>query len=103
MERIPPLISLLLLFMATEILTTSVERENKSSSAGLIWSTAKEEGDLEHKSGHADDSTAAADDVDGGFSSLEGMLQWAIGLVIFLHISSILTIRGKIRYSNRIL
>ncbi|PPS13689.1 hypothetical protein GOBAR_AA06892 [Gossypium barbadense] len=65
--------------MATEIVTTSVERENKSSSAGLIWSTAKEEGDLVHKAGHADDSTAAADDVDGGFSSLEGMLQWAIG------------------------
>ncbi|KAG8477178.1 hypothetical protein CXB51_030309 [Gossypium anomalum] len=65
--------------MATEIVTTSVERENKSSSAGLIWSTAKEEGDLVHKAGHADDSAAAADDVDGGFSSLEGMLQWAIG------------------------
>nr|KJB40552.1 hypothetical protein B456_007G068900 [Gossypium raimondii] len=79
MERFPALISLLLLFMATEIVTTSVERENKSSSAALIWSTAKEEGDLMHKAGHADDSTAAADDVDGGFSSLEGMLQWAIG------------------------
>ncbi|KAL4354690.1 hypothetical protein GQ457_06G034420 [Hibiscus cannabinus] len=50
-----------------------------SSSAGLFWSTAKEEGDLVHKSGYADDSTATADDIDGGFSSLDGMLQWAIG------------------------
>ncbi|KAK8710986.1 hypothetical protein V6N13_146293 [Hibiscus sabdariffa] len=58
---------------------TSVERENMSSSAGLFWSTAKEEGDLVHKSGYADDSTATADDIDGGFSSLDGMLQWAIG------------------------
>ncbi|KAK8587702.1 hypothetical protein V6N12_022185 [Hibiscus sabdariffa] len=58
---------------------TSVERENMSSSAGLFWSTAKEEGDLVHKSGYTDDSTATADDIDGGFSSLDGMLQWAIG------------------------
>ncbi|XVF14646.1 hypothetical protein REPUB_Repub09cG0079400 [Reevesia pubescens] len=47
---------------------------------GLFWSTAKEEGDLVHKGGAADDSTAAGEeDVDGGFSSLDGMLQWAIG------------------------
>ncbi|GMI67144.1 hypothetical protein like AT3G51980 [Hibiscus trionum] len=78
MARISALLSLLLLFMT--MTTASVERENKSSSAGLFWSTAKEEGDLSHNTGHADDSTAAAaDDIDGGFSSLEGMLQWAIG------------------------
>ncbi|OMO90050.1 Armadillo-like helical [Corchorus capsularis] len=82
MGRIPALISsfLLLLIMAT----TWAERENKSSSAGLFWSTAKEERDLVHKAGPSDvddsaTAAAAAEDIDGGFSSLEGMLQWAIG------------------------
>ncbi|XVE86408.1 hypothetical protein DITRI_Ditri18aG0032200 [Diplodiscus trichospermus] len=70
---------LLLLFIAMEMARTSAERENKSSSAGLFWSTAKEEGDLVHKAGPADDSSAPGDVVDGGFSSLDGMLQWAIG------------------------
>lgn len=82
MGRIPVLKSLLLfmvMVMVMEMARISAERENKSSSAGLFWSTAKEEGDLVHKAGPADDSTAAGEDVDGGFSSLEGMLQWAIG------------------------
>ncbi|OMO95852.1 Armadillo-like helical [Corchorus olitorius] len=80
MGRIPALISsfLLLLIMAT----SWAERENKSSSAGLFWSTAKEERDLVHKAGPSDvddSAAAAAEDIDGGFSSLDGMLQWAIG------------------------
>ncbi|XP_022774788.1 hsp70 nucleotide exchange factor FES1 isoform X2 [Durio zibethinus] len=79
MERIPALISLLVMVMVIEMARTSAEQENKSSSAGLFWSTAKEEGDLVHKAGPADDSTAAVDNADGGFSSLDGMLQWAIG------------------------
>ncbi|GMI98114.1 hypothetical protein like AT3G51980 [Hibiscus trionum] len=82
MAWIPALVSsssLLLLFTVTAMAATSAERENKSSSAGLFWSAAKEEGDLVHKSGYTDDSTATADDIDGGFSSLDGMLQWAIG------------------------
>ena len=78
MGRIPALISLLLLF-SMMMMRTSAERENKSSSEGMFWSTAKEEGDLVHKTGPAEDSTAAGEDVDGGFSSLDGMLQWAIG------------------------
>ncbi|KAK9276392.1 hypothetical protein L1049_005925 [Liquidambar formosana] len=57
------------------------DRVNKSSSGGMFWSTAKEEGDLLRKA-EAEDSTTVAngnDDFDGGFSSLDGMLQWAIG------------------------
>lgn len=76
------LILLLLLFMEMETGRTLTERENISSSAGMFWSTAKEEGDLVLKAaGPADDSTADGDgeDIDGGFSSLDGMLQWAIG------------------------
>lgn len=83
------LILLLLLFMEMETGRTLTERENISSSAGMFWSTAKEEGDLVLKAaGPADDSTADGDgeDIDGGFSSLDGMLQWAIGLVIPFHI-----------------
>ncbi|KAE8694102.1 hypothetical protein F3Y22_tig00110788pilonHSYRG00441 [Hibiscus syriacus] len=77
MARISAIVStLLLLFAVTAVVATSVEHENQSSSAGLFWSTAKEGGDLVHKSG---DATATADDIDGGFSSLDGMLQWAIG------------------------
>lgn len=69
--------------------------ENKSASGGLFWSTAKEEGDLHHHHHHqvvvskaktdSDESSSAAlqlnqaDELDGGFSSLDGMLQWAIG------------------------
>ncbi|XP_039042372.1 hsp70 nucleotide exchange factor FES1-like [Hibiscus syriacus] len=79
MARISALLASLLLFTVMAVATSSVERENKSSSFGLFWSTAKEEGDPLHNTGQADDSAATADDIDGGFSTLEGMLQWAIG------------------------
>ncbi|WRX10432.1 Nucleotide exchange factor Fes1 - like 1 [Theobroma cacao] len=84
MGRIPASIGtgigiILLLIMGMDMARTSTELENTSSSAGLFWSTAKEEGDLVHKAGPTDDSTAASEDLDGGFSSLDGMLQWAIG------------------------
>jgi hypothetical protein len=55
---------------------------NKTSASGaLFWSTAKEELDLLRNPQAQEDSTEAVanDDSDGGFSSLEGMLQWAIG------------------------
>lgn len=60
---------------------------NNSASTGLYWSTAKEEGDLVAKADAAGDSSLLWDDDDenhrdfdaGGFSSLDGMLQWAIG------------------------
>ncbi|CAI9785078.1 unnamed protein product [Fraxinus pennsylvanica] len=65
----------------------STERVNKSeASKGLFWSTAKEEGDLLRKAQDGDDSSSlllgdnqGEHQLDGGFSSLEGMLQWAIG------------------------
>lgn len=59
------------------------ERLNKSASAGLFWSSAKEEADLVRMADPQEDPTAQAvnehDGLDGGFSSLDGMLQWAIG------------------------
>lgn len=52
------------------------------NSTGPFWTTANEEGDLLKKV-DVDDSHLINDspenDLDGGFSSLEGMLQWAIG------------------------
>ncbi|KAK3003599.1 hypothetical protein RJ639_019845 [Escallonia herrerae] len=63
-------------------ISAMAERVNKSASGGLFWSTAKEEGDLVRKA-EADESAAAVlndeDDFHGGFSTLDGMLQWAIG------------------------
>jgi hsp70-interacting protein len=63
-----------------------------SSSGALLWSTAKEEVDLLRNPQAQEDSTKAVanDDSDGGFSSLEGMLQWAIGNFIH-YFSSLLT------------
>ncbi|KAL3511520.1 hypothetical protein ACH5RR_030921 [Cinchona calisaya] len=65
----------------------AAEGLNNSGSAGLYWSTAKEEGDLVRTADAAGDSSLLWDDEDedhrdfdaGGFSSLDGMLQWAIG------------------------
>lgn len=60
--------------------------DETSATAGLLWSTGKDEPDplSKAKPENSDDSSAAAvvndhDDLDGGFSSLEGMLHWAIG------------------------
>lgn len=65
------------------------ERVNKSGSGGVIWSTAEEEGDLVvRKGGDADGSTAVLEELDGGFSSLDGMLQWAIGIYRFFTFTS---------------
>ncbi|KAJ6428519.1 hypothetical protein OIU84_023857 [Salix udensis] len=57
-----------------------------SATAGLLWSTGKEESDLLSKAEpeNSNDSSSSAvvndhEDLDGGFSSLEGMLHWAIG------------------------
>ncbi|XP_025011943.1 hsp70 nucleotide exchange factor fes1 isoform X2 [Ricinus communis] len=74
--------------LVTVILITMVaegERLNKSSSSsGVFWSTVKEESDLLRKAEPDEDPSAAAvvndhDHLDGGFSSLDGMLQWAVG------------------------
>ncbi|KAI3409712.1 Fes1 domain-containing protein [Psidium guajava] len=72
---------LLLLLVVAAV--ARAERANRSASAGLFWSTAKEEADLVRMSDPQEDPTAQAvneqDGLDGGFSSLDGMLQWAIG------------------------
>ncbi|XP_044462772.1 hsp70 nucleotide exchange factor FES1-like isoform X2 [Mangifera indica] len=72
------------LLLLTVAATVTAELENNSSSASLFWSTAKEEEDLLRKTEPNDDSSATSvvsdhDQLDGGFSSLDGMLQWAIG------------------------
>lgn len=76
---------LMILLMITTVIGRA-ERVTNSSSAGLFWSTAKEDEDLLRKAEPNDDSTAAAivndhDEFDGGFSSIDGMLQWAIGAI----------------------
>ncbi|XP_057773932.1 hsp70 nucleotide exchange factor FES1-like [Salvia miltiorrhiza] len=55
-----------------------VERENKTTSLGALWSSAKEDGD-----DFGGPTTTVQEEeerhLDGGFSTLEGMLQWSIG------------------------
>lgn len=71
-------------------LTLVIADANDSSLGGLVWSSAKEEGDLLIEHRPQEDSAAAtpvvhdADGFDGGFSSLDSMLQWAIGTLIFM-------------------
>nr|AIL24129.1 heat shock protein 1 [Tamarix hispida] len=63
------------------VVIASEDRLNNSASAGLFWSTAKEEADLYRKA-KLDESALTLNEnneLDGGFSSLDGMLQWAIG------------------------
>lgn len=73
------------LFLSVTILIStgaawaSEGRVNKSA-PGLIWSTGKEEGDLYRKpQSEEHEALNENDELDGGFSSLDGMLQWAIG------------------------
>ncbi|GAA0151026.1 hypothetical protein LIER_09835 [Lithospermum erythrorhizon] len=62
-----------LMLFSSFIITINAEKIN---STGSFWASAKEEGEV-------DDSHLINDsqenELDGGFSSLEGMLQWAIG------------------------
>ncbi|XP_074383189.1 uncharacterized protein LOC141724812 isoform X2 [Apium graveolens] len=55
---------------------------NNESGRSSMWSSVKESSDLGRKES-VDDSLSVfnnnQDDLDGGFSSLDGMLQWAIG------------------------
>ncbi|KAI4383643.1 hypothetical protein MLD38_009455 [Melastoma candidum] len=67
-----------LLMFVLAVVSSAAEQENRTAaSGGLFSSTAKEEADLLRKEEPAilDDG----DDIDGGFSSLDGMLRWAIG------------------------
>ncbi|KAL4585772.1 hypothetical protein LXL04_010398 [Taraxacum kok-saghyz] len=62
--------ALVVMVMAVEI--SRSEQVNQSASEGLYWSTAN--GNAE-----TDESLNDHDELDGGFPSLDGMLQWAIG------------------------
>ncbi|CAA7019255.1 unnamed protein product [Microthlaspi erraticum] len=50
--------------------------ERVNSSGGMVWSTARDEAGLAEDSGVV---IGEQDQIDGGFSSLDGMLHWAIG------------------------
>ncbi|MQM02249.1 hypothetical protein Taro_035003 [Colocasia esculenta] len=98
----PPRTGLALLLLAAAAVlcaAAAVDKQNKSSWGGILWATAKDkDGDALHPNPTAssvepvldgadpDANTVGGvsdDDVDGefagGFSSLDGMLQWAIG------------------------
>lgn len=69
------------ILISVAIVFASEDRLNKSASAGLFWSTAKEEADLYRKA-KTDESAMTLNEnneLDGGFSTLDGMLHWAIG------------------------
>lgn len=74
----------------TLVIAEDTANTNKSSLGGLIWSSAKEEGDLLVENRPQEDSTAATavvhdpDGFDGGFYSLDSMLQWAIGIIVLV-------------------
>lgn len=83
---------LLLALVGTAVAAAEKERANKSAAAGgLLWATGKDENDL-LTAIDSDDPSAVEDDASdefaGGFSSLDSMLQWAIGKQI--HPSSLL-------------
>ncbi|KAI3720485.1 hypothetical protein L6452_21403 [Arctium lappa] len=72
-----------LLTFAFMVVVTAVEisradRVNKSASGGLLWSAANGDGHLV-RNAETDESLDDHDELDGGFPSLDGMLQWAIG------------------------
>ncbi|XP_048318693.1 uncharacterized protein LOC107431822 isoform X2 [Ziziphus jujuba] len=66
MERSSSRRLLLVAMVAMMVMAVRADAVNKSSE-GVYWSSAKEDESVDH------------DDFDGGFSSLDGMLQWAIG------------------------
>ncbi|XP_010426791.1 PREDICTED: hsp70 nucleotide exchange factor FES1-like [Camelina sativa] len=50
--------------------------EKVNSTGGMVWSSARDEAELVEDSGVV---IGEQDQIDGGFSSLDGMLHWAIG------------------------
>ncbi|CAD5325551.1 unnamed protein product [Arabidopsis thaliana] len=50
--------------------------EKVNSSGGMVWSSVRDEAELVEDSGVV---IGEQDQIDGGFSSLDGMLHWAIG------------------------
>ena len=74
-------LTLLLLLPLPLLAGAAEERANKSSLGGIFWATGKDESDL-LTTLEAEDPSAVDNDSDelaGGFSSLDSMLQWAIG------------------------
>lgn len=77
-------IAIILGFMLIGICIDTAEGGlNNESGRSSTWSSVKESSDLARKEESLDDSLSVfnnnQDDLDGGFSSLDGMLQWAIG------------------------
>ncbi|KAL4191823.1 hypothetical protein AMTRI_Chr06g169140 [Amborella trichopoda] len=72
-----------LLSSSSKLMCSASSEKNRSSigGGGLFWSTEKEEGDF--RKAEMDNSQkieeTTEEQISGGFSSLEGMLQWAIG------------------------
>lgn len=69
---------LFLLMVISLVSRLSAERVN--SSGGMVWSTARDEAEVVEDSGVV---IGEQDQIDGGFSSLDGMLHWAIGELSF--------------------
>lgn len=72
---------LLLLLLSPPRAAAAEEKANKTSLGGFFWATGKDGSDL-LTTLEAEDPSAVdrdSDDLDGGFSSLDSMLQWAIG------------------------
>lgn len=88
MERVVLRFLLASAVILTAATVISGERVNETSAtAELVWSKGKLESDLLSKPepGNSDYLSAGADvddhdDLDGGFSSLDGVLRWAIGI-----------------------
>lgn len=70
MER--TLFTITLLLLLTGICRS--EPVNNSASGGLLWSSGA------GNTAETDESLDDHDEFDGGFPSLDGMLQWAIGI-----------------------
>ncbi|XP_051122543.1 hsp70 nucleotide exchange factor FES1 [Andrographis paniculata] len=76
----------IVMIVVVVVVAMAVARGDSDNKSASVWSTVKEEGDLLAWDPEADDDLtelAMRDDeerqLDGGFSSLDGMLQWAIG------------------------
>ncbi|KAJ0438593.1 putative armadillo-like helical, nucleotide exchange factor Fes1 [Helianthus annuus] len=66
-----------LVVAVTALRSSTAEPVNNSASGGLLWSSANGAGLVGNT--ETDESLNDHDELDGGFPSLDGMLQWAIG------------------------
>ncbi|KAL8228203.1 hypothetical protein R6Q57_015807 [Mikania cordata] len=76
MERSLLIFALVVVATVTVLGTLRAEVVNNSASGGLLWSSGA--GHLAENT-ETDESLNDHDEFDGGFPSLDGMLQWAIG------------------------